>query len=206
MSSSFGELVLVLGDLHIPDRASKIHPAIQRMLVPNKMQHVICTGNLSPESLAELQQLAPNLHCVAGDYDCCDVDQQHQSFPETKVVQVGSFRIGVLHGHQMIPWKSREAVQRMRRKLQVDILITGHTHQSEVVVEDDGFCHINPVSGVATLQMILLWRWLTSFFSSASATSPGIHYGSLLHSQRRSCYTFFCSLGGSGDQGGVLCL
>jgi len=153
MSSSFGELVLVLGDLHIPDRASKIHPAIQRMLVPNKMQHVICTGNLSPESLAELQQLAPNLHCVAGDYDCCN--DISMSFPETKVVQVGSFRIGVLHGHQMIPWKSREAVQRMRRKLQVDILITGHTHQSEVVVEDDGFCHINPVRSFATLQMIL---------------------------------------------------
>ena len=143
MSSNFGELVLVLGDLHIPERASKIAAPIQRMLVPNKMQHVICTGNLSPESYQELQQLAPNLHCVAGDYD---FEQQQQQLPETQVVQVGAFRIGVLHGHQLIPYKSREAVQRMRRKLQVDILITGHTHQSEVVVEDDGFCHINPVS------------------------------------------------------------
>ena len=138
--SNFGELVLVLGDLHIPDRATKIAAPIQRMLVPNKMQHVICTGNVSPESLQELQQLAPKLHCVAGDYDL------DTPFPETLVVQVGAFRIGILHGHQLIPWNNREAVQRMRRKLQVDILITGHTHRSEVVVEDDGFCHINPVS------------------------------------------------------------
>jgi vacuolar protein sorting-associated protein 29 len=139
--SSFGELVLVLGDMHIPERASKIAAPIQRMLVPNKMQHVICTGNVSPQSLQELQQLAPNLHCVAGDYDL------DSPFPETQIVHVGAFRIGVVHGHQLMPWKSnrRDAVQRMRRKLQVDVLITGHTHRSEVVVEDDGFCHINPV-------------------------------------------------------------
>lgn len=140
--SNFGELVLVLGDLHIPERASKIAAPFKRMLVPNKMQHVICTGNVSPEQFEELQQLAPAIHCVAGDYDDSD------SLPETRVVQVGQFRIGVIHGHQLVPWGSKEAVDRMRRKLLVDILVTGHTHQSAVVDEDDGFYHINPVRGV----------------------------------------------------------
>ena len=46
MSSDFGELVLVLGDFHIPHRAAAIPEKFQRMLVPNKMQHVLCTGNL----------------------------------------------------------------------------------------------------------------------------------------------------------------
>jgi vacuolar protein sorting-associated protein 29 len=68
------------------------------------------------------------------------------SFPETRVLQIGQFRIGVVHGHQIIPWGSKKAVERMRRKLQVDILVTGHTHQNAVVVdEENGFYHINPV-------------------------------------------------------------
>ena len=46
MSTDFGELVLVVGDFHMPHRASGIPEKFQRMLVPNKMQHVICTGNL----------------------------------------------------------------------------------------------------------------------------------------------------------------
>lgn len=42
----FGELALVVGDCHIPHRASGIPEKFKRMLVPSKMQHVLCTGNL----------------------------------------------------------------------------------------------------------------------------------------------------------------
>jgi predicted phosphodiesterase len=42
--AEFGELVLVLGDMHIPHRAATIPEKFKRMLVPNKMQHVLCTG------------------------------------------------------------------------------------------------------------------------------------------------------------------
>lgn len=145
MSKSFGELVLILGDAHIPERAGKIAAAFKRMLVPNKMQHVICTGNIgsSNELWNEIQQLAPVIHCVAGDHD-----KDYNLFPETSVVQVGQFRIGVIHGHQLIPNGSKEALEHMRRKLQVDILVTGHTHQSAVFDENDGFYHINPVISV----------------------------------------------------------
>ena len=37
------------------------------------------------------------------------------------------------------------ALAGIRRKLDVDILVSGHTHQNEVV-EHDGCFHINPVS------------------------------------------------------------
>jgi vacuolar protein sorting-associated protein 29 len=118
------------------------------MLVPNKMQHVICTGNVSMEQYEELRGLAPNLHVVAGDYD--DLEEDHTpgvvSFPETRVLQVGALRIGVVHGHQLIPYKSKEAVERMRRKLDVDVIVTGHTHQAHVNVQEDDYYHINPVS------------------------------------------------------------
>jgi vacuolar protein sorting-associated protein 29 len=109
------------------------------MLVPGKMQHVICTGNVGNEQYEELRDLAPNLHVVAGDYD---VPGQ---FAEDRIVRVGDFRIGVLHGHQIIPYKSKDALNRMRRKMHCDILISGHTH-SNMVEEMDGCYHINPGS------------------------------------------------------------
>lgn len=141
--ANFGELILVLGDMYVPQRASKIPPAFQRMLVPNKMQHVICTGNISTEQYQELRGLAPNLHVVAGEYD--DLETGGLSFPETRVLQVGAFRIGVVHGHQLVPWKSKSAIERVRRKLDVDVIVTGFSHQNEVNVQGEDYYHINPV-------------------------------------------------------------
>lgn len=141
MSSNFGELCLILGDLHIPTRASKIPAAFKRMLVPNKMQHVICTGNLSRTDYDELCSLAPNVHVVAGEYDNMDQEQAVHGgglvFPDTRVLKVGDFRIGVIHGHQLLPWSNRRhAIERMRRMLNVDILVAGHSHKNEVKPED----------------------------------------------------------------------
>jgi vacuolar protein sorting-associated protein 29 len=113
------------------------------MLAPNKMQHVICTGNIGREQYNELCALAPNVHVVSGDYD-----EDDMGFAETRVVQVGQFRIGIMHGHQILPYNSQESKARMRRKLNVDIFVSGHSHQNEVVLQD-GYYHINPVSRLA---------------------------------------------------------
>ena len=144
--ASFGELVLVVGDHHIGNRAHVIPEEFQRMLVPNKMQHVICTGNLgSKEQFNELRQLAPNVHVVAGDNEYVDASSSSQmSFPSTRVVHIGEFRIGLIHGHQVLPWGDHLALASVRRKLGVDILVSGHTHKNEVV-EHEGRYHINPV-------------------------------------------------------------
>ena len=122
------------------------------MLVPNKMQHVVCTRNIgSKEQYNELRSLAPNIHVVSGDSEYHSVSLQneaepsHTAFPETRVVQVGDFRIGVIHGYQVIPWGDHMSLARIRRKLNVDILISGHTHKNEVV-DHEGYYHIIPVS------------------------------------------------------------
>ena len=143
--ANFGELVLVIGDHHIPNRANYIPEKFRRMLVPGKMQHIICTGNVgSKDQYNELRNLAPNLHVVAGDSECVD-DSSQMSFADTRVVQVGEFRIGLIHGHQVLPCGDHLALASIRRKLNVDILVSGHTHKNEVV-EHEGFFHINPVS------------------------------------------------------------
>ena len=143
MSNDFGELALVVGDFHIPLRASHIPVKFQSMLVPNKIQHVLCTGNLvSNEQYEELRNLAPNVHIVRGGFD------ENTSFPETKVVQIGQFKIGLIHGHQVVPWGDINSLSMVRRQLDVDILISGHTHQNEIhQIEDKWFINPGSITG-----------------------------------------------------------
>jgi len=139
--SDFGELVLVLGDLHIPHRKEDLPEQFKALLVPNKMQHVLCTGNVCSKSMDEyLRTLANSVHIVRGD-----MDNPKSDLPEHKIVKIGEFTIGVCHGHQVVPWGDPEALANLQRKLDVDILITGHTHKNEVYEYEKKYI-INPGS------------------------------------------------------------
>lgn len=77
-------------------RVDDLPEQFQALLVPNKMQHVLCTGNLcSKEVYERLKTIAKNMHVVRGDLD------DNVGFPDTKVVQIGQFKIGLCHGHQV---------------------------------------------------------------------------------------------------------
>jgi vacuolar protein sorting-associated protein 29 len=133
-------LVLVLGDLHIPHRSSSVPIKFKKLLVPGKIQHILCTGNLcTKESFDYLKTLARDIHIVRGDFD------EIMSYPELKVVTVGQFRIGLCHGHQVVPWGDTESLAIIQRQLDVDILITGHTHKFQAFEHEEKF-YINPGS------------------------------------------------------------
>ncbi|CAK9292454.1 unnamed protein product [Gordionus sp. m RMFG-2023] len=80
-------LVLVIGDFHIPYRSYTLPDQFLKLLVPGKIQHILCTAN--------------DVHVVRGDFD-------EEGFPEQKVVTVNKFRIGLVHGHQLIPVPSKD--------------------------------------------------------------------------------------------------
>lgn len=64
------QLVLVLGDLHIPHRCNSLPAKFKKLLVPGKIQHILCTGNLcTKESYDYLKTLAGDVHVVRGDFD-----------------------------------------------------------------------------------------------------------------------------------------
>jgi len=46
----------------------------------------------------------------------------------TQVVEIEGYRIGLLHGHQVLPWDDERALGVEIRKRKLDILVTGHTH------------------------------------------------------------------------------
>jgi vacuolar protein sorting-associated protein 29 len=91
------------------------------------------------EWLENLASAKSQMHAVRGDFD------EMATLPETKVVQIGNFRFGLIHGHQVVPWGDLEALAAVQRQLDVDILISGHTHQNYIETYD-GKYFINPGS------------------------------------------------------------
>ena len=133
-------LVLVLGDLHIPHRSASLPAKFKKLLVPGRIQHILCTGNLcTKDSFDYLKTLANDVHIVRGDFD------ENTSWPEQKVVTVGQFKIGICHGHQLVPWGDSDALATVNRQLDCDILITGHTHKFEAYEHENRF-YVNPGS------------------------------------------------------------
>lgn len=59
------------------------HALTVAVKVPNKIQHILCTGNMvTKEQYEEFRNLAPNVHVVAGDAD------QVRPSPESAVAEV----------------------------------------------------------------------------------------------------------------------
>lgn len=63
-------LVLVIGDLHIPHRIHDLPAKFKKLLVPGKIQQILCTGNVCDRETYEyLRTVSPDVHVVRGDYD-----------------------------------------------------------------------------------------------------------------------------------------
>ncbi|CAO3596792.1 unnamed protein product [Absidia cylindrospora] len=133
-------LVLVIGDLHIPHRAHDLPLKFKKLLVPGKIQQIICTGNIcDKETLDYLKTIAGDITIVKGDFD------ENSKFPQAKLLTIGGIRVGVLHGHQVIPWGDIESLDNTARQMEADLLLSGHTHEFEAT-EFNGRYFINPGS------------------------------------------------------------
>ncbi|KAF0979685.1 hypothetical protein FDP41_001353 [Naegleria fowleri] len=137
-------LVLVIGDLHIPHRASDLPEQFKALLVPGRIQHILCTGNLcSKETYEYLKTIAPDVHIVKGEFD-----EKIKGVPppkEFEVVEIGQVKIGLIHGHQIVPWNDKEPLAMWQRKLDVHVLVSGHTHEHKTF-EYQGKYFVNPGS------------------------------------------------------------
>lgn len=134
-------LVLVIGDLHIPYRAAGIPDGFRKMFMPGRISMAFITGNAtSAEVVTYVKTFCPVVHCTAGDLDDYD-----STLPETITAEVGELKFGMIHGHQVVPWGDKESLAMVQRKLDVDVLLYGHTH-SQKHFEVDGRLFVNPGS------------------------------------------------------------
>lgn len=144
-------LVLVIGDLHIPDRAIDIPPKFKKLLAPGKIAQTLCLGNLTDKSTYEyLRGIAPDLKIVRGRFDV-----EATSLPLTAVVTHGAgLRIGFLEGFSLVSTEPDLLLAEANR-LDVDVLCWGGTHRFDAFEYMDKF-FVNP--GSATGAYITGWK------------------------------------------------
>jgi len=134
-------LVLVIGDLHIPDRALDIPAKFKKLLTPGKIGQTLCLGNLTDKPTYDyLRSIAPDLKIVKGRFDA-----DATSLPLSQVVTHGSLRIGFLEGFTMVAPMEMDLMMAEANKLDVDVLCWGGTHRFDAYEYENKF-FVNPGS------------------------------------------------------------
>ena len=140
------ELILIMGDVHIPSRIDTIPEDIKNLLNSNKgkFSRVICTGDFGTvETFEWFKSLLPkakewNFNCVKNDFQ-----ETKLSFPDTLCVKSNDFKIGIINGYQIVPWGDLTALSALSKQMECDILVSGFTHLRGVY-HFEGKWFINP--------------------------------------------------------------
>ncbi|NVM54122.1 MAG: YfcE family phosphodiesterase [Candidatus Helarchaeota archaeon] len=122
-------ILLLIGDFHIPTREKKIPFEIWQETQNSKFDLIVCTGDLTdPELLSKLQFLAP-VKIVMGN-----MDYYHglRKFPRSLVINLKKCKVGLIHGSGIHPRGNPEQLSKIANEMQVEILISGHTHAQSV--------------------------------------------------------------------------
>lgn len=112
----------VIADTHIPKTAKKIPEAV--FAVFNGVDLIIHAGDIvEKEALEQLETLAP----VEAVYGNRDSDELKGSLPETRILELQGFRIGVFHGHGD-KGTTMQRVPDFFKGIDLDCIIFGHSH------------------------------------------------------------------------------
>lgn len=124
--------VLLIGDFHIPSRARKIPKPILNKIREEKFDLILCTGDLTDQSVVKLLMGFGKLHMVRGNMD-------YLTYPEEYRVRIENFTVGLTHGDHVYPRGDVHRLARFAMRRGVDVLIYGHTHHpsiNEVTAEE----------------------------------------------------------------------
>jgi putative phosphoesterase len=127
----------VLSDTHIPVAARKIPDKVLSLL--KGVDLILHAGDiLELSALDELEKIAKT-EAVRGNMDYPDV---LESLPSRKVLEIGRFKIGLIHG-----WGPPQSlVERLKKEFtKVDCVVFGHTH-APVAERVEGALFFNPGS------------------------------------------------------------
>ena len=146
-TTSTNEMILIMGDVHIPTRINSIPPEIKTTLknTKSKFNKIICTGNYgNTETHTWLKSLLSK-GCENNFYTVKTEDKSTSTSPSTQVITSNEFKLGVINGFQLVPWSDLTSLSSVQKQLNCDILIHGHTHIKSIY-HFEGKWYINPGS------------------------------------------------------------
>lgn len=131
-------IIGVISDTHIPERASRIPDIVINTF--KNVDMIFHAGDLtSLEVKDELESLAPTF-CVQGNMDRLS----GLKLPKSKVFELEGIKIGLNHG-EVYPRGDTLQLKYIAWELEVDVLISGHTHWA-FIKEVEGILMLNPGS------------------------------------------------------------
>jgi putative phosphoesterase len=127
----------VISDTHVPAIVQSLPPAVFEIF--KNVDLILHAGDIVELSvLEELRAMAP-VEAVAGNMDDMPV---HRALPLKKVLMLGAFRIGLIHGK----WKLDIQRAMIRKEFDnVDLIVYGHSH-TPFWGRVDGTLFLNPGS------------------------------------------------------------
>ncbi len=115
--------LLLIGDTHIPDRASRVSEKLLSIIEDGKpWDIVVFTGDFTGlDTYKWFLSLGKKTYCVRGNMD-------YLPLPKTQKIIVNNIIIGVHHGDGVYPRGNTRGLTRIAMELGVEVLFTGHTH------------------------------------------------------------------------------
>jgi len=135
--------VLVVSDTHVPVLARKLPD--QLLEEAQACSAILHAGDLvSSGVLDQLTRLVPT-YAVHGNQDSPTVRAR---LPSQSTVTLGSWTIGVVHGHEGTGIYTEDRAFNAFASQRVDIIVFGHSHQP-LNMKREGILMFNPGSAVA---------------------------------------------------------
>lgn len=133
-------LIGLISDTHIPDRAKVLPQKVMEAF--SEVELILHAGDLtSPKVIEELETIAPVM-AIQGNMDRVNgID-----LPKAKVIEAEGLKIGLIHG-EVYPRADSSQLLYLAKELNVDILVSGHSHQPKIE-QKDGILLLNPGSPI----------------------------------------------------------
>ena len=133
-------LIGLISDTHIPDRARILPQNVIDAF--SDVDLILHAGDLtSPKVIEELEEIAPVM-AVQGNMDRAN----GILLPKAKIIEAEELRIGLVHG-EVYPRADSQQLLYLARELDVDILVSGHSHQPKIE-QSEGILLLNPGSPI----------------------------------------------------------
>lgn len=123
-------LIGLISDTHIPDREKNLPYKVFETF--KNVDMILHAGDItSKEVIDELSEIAPTI-AIQGNTDRYEGLQ----LPKTEIVEVKGIKIGLAHG-EVHPRGDTQQLLYLAKQLNVNILVTGHSHQPKIEQVED---------------------------------------------------------------------